>query len=176
MLPGVDMPLNEIQDLNPQAMSYLAAKEQLERLLETEPLNNPRRQHAQKVIDQIEKLKKDGKLSIPDSTELLNDTKALLNHTMTPEAYRAKAQKVQGNPSLGMKILGGLMMALGAIVAAACIALAAITGIVLSGEGVSGAGVLAAGIGIFSGGMRAGLSKAMNELADNAKENIPTVN
>jgi VPS inhibitor protein E len=168
------MPLKQTQDhTNFYALNYLAAKTELEKLLEKEPLNSSKKQHAQKIINQIERLKNDGKLPIPDSTELLNDTKALLNHSMAPEAYRAKAQNLQGNPSMGLKILGALMIALGTIVTALCITLTTVIGITLSGEGVIGAGILAAGIGIFSGGMRSGLSKAMNELADSAKENAP---
>jgi VPS inhibitor protein E len=163
------MPLNQTQDqTNFYEVNYLTAKKELEQLLENEPLNSSKRQCTQQIIFQIEKLKKDGKLPILDSTALLNDTKALLNHSMTPESYREKAQTVQGSSSIGMKILGSLMIALGAIVTALCIAIAATIGIKLSGEGVIGAGVLAAGIGLFSGGMRSGLSKAMNELADNA--------
>lgn len=142
-------------------------------MLEKEPLNSSKKHYTQKVIEQIEKLKKDGNLSIPESIELLNDTKTLLNAPGTAEAYRAKAQTVKGNPSVGMKILGALMIVLGGIVAGLCIAIAATIGITLSGEGLIGAGILAAGIGIFSGGMSSGLSKAMTELADNVQKHAP---
>ena len=164
------MSLKQTQDhSNHHALHYLAAKEELEQLLAREPLNSSKKQYAQKVISQIDKLKNDRKLPISQATELLNDTKSLLNHSMPADAYRAKAQTLQGNPSMGMKILGALMIALGAIVTGLCLTLAATIGITLSGEGLIGAGILAAGVGLFSGGMRSGLSKAMNELAESAK-------
>lgn len=164
------MPLKQTQDhADFHGVNYLAAKTGLEQLLEKDLSDSSKKQYTQKVINQIEKLKNDGKLPVPDATELLNDTKALLNHSMAPDAYRAKAQTLQGSPSVSMKVLGALMIALGAIVTALCATVAATAGITLSGEGLIGAGVLAAGIGLFSGGMRSGLSKAMNELADNAK-------
>lgn len=151
---------------------YLTAKNELEELLRNEPLNSSKRECTQKVIKQIEKLKKDGKLPISDSTELLKNTKDLLSNLMTPDAYRAKAEIVQGSSSPGMKILGGLMIALGFVVTGLCIAIAATVRITLSGEGVIGAAILAAGLGLFSGGMRSGLSQAMNELADSAKPKV----
>lgn len=168
------MPLEQTQDhADVHAVNYRAAKTELDKLLEKEPSNSSKKQCAQKVINQIEQLKHDGKLSLPDASELLKDTKALLNHSMTPEVYRAKAQTLQGSPSISMKTLGALMIALGTIVTALCATLAATIGIKLSGESLIGAGILAAGIGLFSGGMRSGLSKAMNELADSAKGAAP---
>lgn len=83
--------------------------------------------------------------------------------------YTGKKRKQSREaPSVGMKILGALMMTLGALVTGICIALAATTGITFSGEGLTGAGVLAAGMGMFSGGVRSGLSHAMCELANSA--------
>jgi VPS inhibitor protein E len=164
--------LNPIIDTFKPSVNYLAAKKQLELLLAADPLS-PKSMQAQKVINQIDKLKKEGKEPIADLTEYLKDTSALLNNSMTADAYKAKGQKVQGNPSAGMKFLGGLMIALGVIAAAACVALASV-GFVLPGEAVASAGVIAAGIGIFSGGMRAGLSKSMNQLAEtNEKDDTP---
>ena len=103
------------------------------------------------------------------------------------KVYKNKAQNVQGNPSLGMKILGGLMITLGIIVVATCFALAIggsflppvllVETFVLPVAGTAGIGITAAGIGIFSGGMCAGLSKVMDQLAETIESaNSPKLN
>lgn len=165
---GVIMPFKQIhQSPNHVAEHYLTAKQRLNVVLECLRLNESQKLCVQNVITQIEQLANAKTLTYPAATDLLNDTAALLNNTMTAEAYHKKAQTVQGKPSLGMKVLGALMITLGAVVAGLCATLAAATGITLSGEGFFGAGMLAAGIGIFSGGARSGLSQAMSELANN---------
>lgn len=170
------MPFNQSHDRSDlYAANYLAAHQQLGTLLKHRLLGDAQRQCSQNVMNQIEQLKKDGKLPITTATELLNDTRALLTNEMTAEAYKAKAQTVQGSPSSGLKILGALMITLGTLVTGLCITLAATIGITLSGEGVVGAGILAAGIGLFSGGVRSGLSLVMNELALHAKNQAPPV-
>ncbi len=155
--------------------NYIAAKEELEQLVNTLVLTGEQKKCIKKIIEHIQEIKKQEPDSIPELTEILKDTKALLMNEMTRKAYKIKAEKVQGSPSIAMKVLGGLMIALGTLITFVVGTLAAY-GITLSGEGAVGAGILAAGIGLFAGGMRSGLSKAMFNLADaNGKFIAPNV-
>lgn len=166
------MSLEEAQDQTYFAeVHYLTAKNELARLLKEEPLESKKRHYAEKIMAQIGHLKKAGKLPNANATELLENTTGLLNGSITPDFYKEKAQKVQGSPSLAMQILGGLMMALGALVAAAFVAVAAVVGFKPSADGIAAATVLVAGIGLFSAGFRAGLSKSMDNLAEEVKHN-----
>jgi hypothetical protein len=166
----VAMSLEETQEQTHfHEVSYLLAKKELARLLEHEPLNSSKKKCTQRIIDQIEQLKKSDKLLSAEATSLLDDTVALLNNSMTPEAYQEIARTVQGRSSLAMQILGGLMITLGALVSAAFVAVAAVVGFKPSADGIAAATVLVAGIGLFSGGVRSGLSKSMNELADEVR-------
>lgn len=166
---------NLSNDQNNSETEYTAIKKELAVLLKRELTDSKQNQSAQKVIDQIEKLKSARKLSLSDSIELLKDTKNLLNGTLSTDAYREKGKKIQGKPIIGLKILGALMIALGTLISAVCITLAAAIKIKFTGEGVLGAGLLAAGIGIFAGGVRGGLSKSMIELAQLSKQVSPAV-
>lgn len=163
------MPYNSTQQKLPDnGARYLRAKKQLESLLEQQSLNNTQRECSQKLISHIEQLKQKEHLSLVDAAQLLDDTAALLSNNLSPEAYRQKAQNVQGHPSVAMKIVGALMITLGSLIAGVCIVIAATTGLTLSGEGLTGAGILAAGIGLFSGGVRSGLSQEMCDLANSS--------
>lgn len=162
------MPLSTDESLE----NYSAAKAKLERAFASQLLRSPQNlQKARELLVHVEKLKVDGKQELVDLTAILDDTASLLNHSMTVADYRVKAEKVQGSPSLGMKIAGGLMIGLAGLIGLVCGALASV-GILLTGESVVGAGILAAGIGLFSGGLRSGLSAAMNEVAKEY-ENTP---
>lgn len=154
------------QELANNDARYFLAKQQLESLLDQPPLNHAQKDASKKLISHIEQLKNKEHLSLIDAAQLLDDTAALLNNNLSPDEYRQKAQSVQGHPSVGMKILGALMITLGSLIAGVCIIIAATTGITLSGEGLTGAGILAAGIGLFSGGVRSGLSQKMCDLAN----------
>lgn len=167
---GVDMPLSTRESLD----NYEAAKAKLERAFGSQLLRSPQNQtKARELLAHVEGLKVKGKQDLVDLTEILDDTASLLNHSMTVADYRAKAENVQGSSSLGMKIAGGIMIALAGLVGLACGALAMV-GIILTGESVVGAGVLAAGIGLFSGGLRSGLSAAMHDVAKEY-ENTPKI-
>ncbi|ARB90893.1 hypothetical protein [Legionella longbeachae] len=146
---------------------YKNALQKLKEQLQQETLDAQTRNHAQKVVRHIEALKAEGKESIVDLTKILKNTDSLLKNEMPVKDYQIEAKTVQGKPSMGMKILGGLMFALGLAVVAVGITLAA-SGIgVVAGAATAavGLGVLAAGIGVFAKGKQSGLSKAMDELA-----------
>ncbi|KTC89064.1 hypothetical protein [Legionella cincinnatiensis] len=154
--------------------TYKNALQKLKEQLQQDTLNIQIREHAQKVVSQIEALKTEGKESIVDLTRILNNTQSLLKGEMPVKDYQTEAKTVQGKPSKGMKILGGLMIALGLAVAAVGVALA-VTGIGVVAGAVTaavGVGVLATGIGIFAKGRASGLSKAMDELALTTNRNI----
>ncbi|KTD59339.1 VipE [Legionella santicrucis] len=167
-LKGVILnPLVEFFSSTSPLVQYKKSLQKLKEQLQQDTLDSKIREHAQKVVSQIEALKTQGKDSIVDLTKILNNTQALLKGEMTVKNYQTEAKTVQGKPSTGMKILGGLMIALGLAVAAVGVALA-VTGIGVVAGAVTaavGVGVLAAGIGIFAKGRQSGLSKAMDELA-----------
>ncbi|CEG58655.1 hypothetical protein [Legionella fallonii] len=107
---------------------------------------------TQKILKQVEQLKKEGATPTPELTESLINTHAVLQGKMTPEDYQTYAAEVEESSSIGMKILGGIMSALGALVAAVGIVLAA-TGVGLAAgiaTAVAGVGLVAAGVGLFS--------------------------
>ncbi len=146
---------------------YKSALQKLKEQLQQDTLDAQIREHAKKVVSQIEALKTEGKESLIDLTKILNNTQSLLKGEMTVKDYQTEAKTVQGKPSMGMKVLGGLMVALGLAVAAVGVTLAA-TGIgVIAGAVTAavGVGILAAGIGLFAKGKQSGLSRAMDELA-----------
>lgn len=123
------------------------------------------------VINQVELLKKQGYHPKAELIKALSQTLSLLQGKIMAEDYEYFAKQAQGRPSMGMKILGGIMIALGILVIT--------TGIILAATGVgivAGLGTAAAGAGI--GGLGAtffaqrGLSKAMSTL-QKAKEDSP---
>jgi hypothetical protein len=69
--------------------------------------------HLLKLIQQAEKLEPSSVLN-----EQLNMTYSMLIGALSPEKYMEKARELQGEPSLGWKVLGGLMMTLGILMAA----------------------------------------------------------
>ncbi|KTD15513.1 VipE [Legionella gratiana] len=160
-------PLIEFFSSTSPLVHYKKALQKLKEQLQQDDLNAQIKEHAQKVMSHIEALKAEGNESIIDLTKVLKDTQSLLKGEMSVKDYQTEAKTVQGKPSAGMKILGGLMIALGLAAVAAGIALA-VTGVGLVAGAVTagvGVGVLATGIGLFAKGRHSGLSKAMNDLA-----------
>lgn len=82
------------------------------------------------------------------------------------------AMKVQGRPSRGWKILGGILMALGACLCAAGVVIATLTAIPTLGVGVAagiklaagGVAVSSLGASLFYGSRRKGLSRSVDRL------------
>lgn len=120
------------------------------------------------LLKKVANLKDKNKAPLNVLTEILTDTHNLLTGDLTPAAYEAKAQKVQGNSSLALKVLGGIMITLSALVAAAGVVLiatgiGAVPGAAAMAGGTAG---IAAGMGLFSVGKQGGVAKAMTEFKD----------
>lgn len=128
---------------------------------------------ANEVIAQIKLLKREVSVQGLMSTETLinavKNTNALLKQKMNAEEYNNFAKKVRGNPSMGIKILGALLIALGALVAIAGIVCAATgVGIVPGiGAAVVGTGSVLLGASLFR---PKELAKAMNDLESSTSE------
>ena len=122
--------------------------------------------HLEQLIAQVEQLKRNGKESVADLTNVLLATHKRLYNEIDAESYKDLAKTVQGKHSAGMKILGGILMAVGAAIVAVGIALTVAVGPL--NALVIGAGVLtaAAGVGFFAAGTQKELSKTMNEVND----------
>lgn len=123
------------------------------------------------IINHVKRLKKQGNYSDTELANVLNNTTLLFQGDISPQAYKNFAKKTQGKPSTGMKILGGLMIALGATIAIVGVGVAA------SGNLAIGLGTSTAGIGIAALGLtffaQKGLAKTMNELS---KSNLQLTN
>lgn len=98
---------------------------------------------ARKMIEQIEKLKREGVTPVAELTKSLRNTNSLLQGKMTPEHYQIYAKKVEESSTLGMKILGGLMIALGLLLIVA--------GIIATTEGFLLDGFTGMGLGLEVG-------------------------
>lgn len=128
------------------------------------------KRHLELLLRYVETLNNSGKELITTLTMVLEDTLAMLKEDkgMTPKEYHKKANAMQGKPSLGLNILGGLMMALAVAAIAAAVALAATGfGVVLATtSAVTGAVALTMGGLSFFAAHRTGLSKAMTCIVD----------
>ena len=106
------------------------------------------------------------------ATEILKLTHQRLTNKIDHEHYNSVAKTMQGKPSVAMKIVGGLMAALGLALAGLSIAFApailAIAGTTAASVAIAGgSGAIAAtGFGIFAVGFRqTGMSGAMKDLS-----------
>ena len=120
------------------------------------------------LLEKVQNLKDTNKAPLNELTKILTDTHNLLTGDLTPAEYEEKAQKVQRNSSLALKVLGGIMITLSALVAAAGVVLiatgiGAVPGAAALAGGTAG---IAAGMGLFSVGKQVGVSKAMTEFKD----------
>lgn len=138
---------------------------------------------GEKVLQAVEHLKQTKPSSTPKLTQHLKACHQTVNNPneKNTEALQSRAQKAQGRPSVGWKILGAAMVALGV-----CLIpvggltllgslLALPTGIGTApgvvgtavGAGMTGVGVasVSAGAGFFSHGRQKGLSKDLESLA-----------
>ena len=131
-----------------------------------------------RLINVIEKQK--GKERTSDLIEALEKTYLRLTTTFPPEQYEDIARSMQGKPSTGMKVIGGIMIALAVALAALAIVFApALLGlaaaVALTGTAatiatgavvtVTSTSIAATGIGLFAQGFkRKGISEAMSNL------------
>ena len=137
--------------------------------LKTKKLHEDLERPLDELIAHIKKLKKDGKEPTSELIEALTKTHLRLTDKLSSERYKEYANTVQGKSSVGLKILGGLMVALGiaAIVAGAAL-LPAAAGIAI---GFTGLLLGAGGIGLFAINRQKGLAKAIYNINE-AKLNI----
>ncbi len=149
-------------------------------------------QKLDRLIYQVKQLKQEGKESIETLITALDNThQRLTGGGMTDQAYTDYARKMQGKASVGMNVLGGLMLALsltalilglvffpmvvsfaGTAAAALSLSLTPTAATITAGIAVGGSSaLLAAGaIGLFSSGKTRGLSLAMRTLNNAQKE------
>lgn len=169
----VDLPTRREEDEE----EYNRAWRQLEELKKQphpqaldKPLND--------LMQQVNELKKTEELS--ELTETLNKTYLRLTNNLPSKDYDNIAKTMQGSSSNGLKILGGIMISLGLVVATlgivfapvlisaiAAIGLAGTAGTIAGGvtAGLTSAALIGEGIRLFSKGCeRHGLSKAMQEI------------
>ena len=118
------------------------------------------------LITQVNTLKKEGKESTADLTQVLVATHERLHNKLDVASYKDLAEKVQGKPSAGMKILGGIMIGLGATIVALGVITTAFWGPL--NTLIIGAGALTtvAGFGFFKAGTQKGLSKIMDDISE----------
>ena len=145
---------------------YLNARRELLWMMKGEQ-DDKVRELVDNVVTQVKTLKEANRASVSDMVKVLESTLELLDDEIEITDFRALAQTMQGSASLGMQILGGLMMALGVAVAAVA------TGMVVPSVAVAAAvagmtipSVTTAviGMGFFAYGREKGLAKAMNSL------------
>jgi hypothetical protein len=107
---------------------------------------------AQKMIEQVKQLKSEGTIPIKTLILSLKTTYELLQGNIDPGNYKKSAERVEKSASIGMKILGAIMLTLGVLVAAVGIVLAATGAGIAVGitTGAAGAGLSAVGLGIFN--------------------------
>ncbi len=97
-------------------------------------------------------------LSIAEFTEILTYTKALLEGNMSVKKYSDKAHTLQGHANPGLKILSGVMIALGIIIASMSFSLGPLS--------VGGVAIATLGCMFFVNSGSSGLSKEMHDLGD----------
>jgi hypothetical protein len=111
------------------------------------------------LLSHVEKLYNKGE-NLKDLITAVNSTYFLLNDEEVMDDYLATANQMKGHASLGLKVLGILMVALGAAVAAFGV-VTGLTGVDLGLTAGAGTALAATGMGIFLSGTQGGLSKSM---------------
>lgn len=142
--------------------------------------------HLDKFLATVDELKNKGSEHKKDLTEALIQTYHRLTGNLPPKAYEDIAETMQGKPSLGLQILGGVMLALAAAVvalgvvyfpvlltAAAVLTLTGATATIVTAStlGVTGAGLAAGSLGLFAAGYQKGLSRDMRTLDEEVLKN-----
>ena len=186
VLEESDEPIEEPNEL----VEYITAFSALEALLQQKSQAECNA-YIRKLMFQVERLKNEASEPVPVLTDVLNVTYQRLIGEFNPVDYEKIANTMQGKASMGMKVLGGIMLALGIAVAALGIvfspvlvlatatvmsttAAIALTGVAV---GSTSASLAIPGVGFFAQGLQTGLSKAMCDVdhhADQTYEPIST--
>ena len=174
--PAPGTPSNTAMSQEEQA--YTDAFNQLN-TFKTVPPSHRIDEAVSKLIQQVEQLK--GKEKTTELTEALQKTHLLLTGAMDKHTYNELAKTMQGKPSGGLKMLGGIMIALALAVAAAAFVFAPTLLGVAAAVGLSGQAATIAtgavvattcsalagpGIGFFAKGFQQkGLCESMTHLS-----------
>ena len=153
-------------DAVPEASDYEKAYNDLNALLYFSPKNKEANQRITALLSKVKSLKETE--SEDTLTMILSRTVDYLrNPSQLAISYRNYADNVQGSPSLGLKIAGGLMIALGFAMLVGCAIY--LTPLAL-GVGAVGAVSILSGAGFFGkGSLRTGVSAAMCEVDDEVR-------
>ena len=163
----VALPLAALQAIT----RYERALNQLEFLrFEITPGTKP---HVSALIAHVKAAKNAGKV-MDDLVEALEKTHSLLsggNEAISLGDYNQFANTMEGHPSTPKKILGGIMLGLGAAVAAAILGIFLTAALFSTGLGLMIAAIpvvvgLGAGIGFFASSKRMGVSKILHNIAE----------
>ncbi len=157
--------VNNQNDLNTEENAYQSALRALTKRATACDLNNKMKQHLIKLLAEIRTLKASGDEHTAALTQALTETNALLDGSLAPTAYEQTAKTMQGYPSQGMRVIGGIMLAISLI--AIGIALAGI--FVPIAAATAGTYALTSAVCFFSSRQQ-GLSKAMSQLAHDKVE------
>ena len=137
----------------------------------------------------VDILKINGDLTTDKATAILANTYLRLTDSTQHDQYQTMAKNLQDGPSTGLKILGGLMFALGVAVLAlgivfapVLLSLAATTfaltetatlAVTVGAVGVASSAFTVPGITLFAKGFQTGVSKAASKLDENlVRENV----
>ncbi|MCA0403520.1 MAG: hypothetical protein LCH30_06935 [Proteobacteria bacterium] len=155
-----------------------------EYLSSPEESQNKTDERLNSLIKHIETLHYENKISKAELYLVAEATNQYIESEITSKQYHKLAKEVEGQASLGMKILGLVMITLGALILAAGLAItitstASFLGAAAAPIGVGtmslGAASIAAGIGVFAKkGCQHGLAKSLTALHDTIEENKKT--
>lgn len=171
-LDSIDKAIQQSQEIEGEyhdAYSQLTAK-----YIELEE-NTGKKVQLYKLLVQIQRLKNSNEedTDTPQLTGILNQTCALIDGSLTPAEYEKIALKAHGKSSVGMQILGGIMIALAMIMATLVIATAPVTlpvvFPVVAGALVAYTGTMF-GASVIAEGSRRSLSATMHNLGNNVGE------
>ena len=147
--------------------AYIKALNQLIQLKYPAELNKP----LKKLIAHINKLHQEGKEPTSELIEALTKTHQRLTGKISPQLYTEYANTVQGKSSTGLKILGGLMIALGLAVLTLGVVIVPALMVITSATATAGISIGATGlllsvggVGFFVRGKQKGLSKALSDV------------
>jgi VPS inhibitor protein E len=156
-----------MQDDIQQQEKYKDARDALQAMQWGRKVGSKMKIQLQKLLTKVEDLKTSGSFCIAELTKILTETQELLEETLPPSDYKKIADQIHGSPSLGMRVIGGIMLAIGAI--AAAFALTAIATPIATATATMF--LLTSSVCFFSG-RRHGLSEVMNNIVTEAELRI----
>lgn len=150
----------------PRELDYFAAVRLLQHVAELNDSKSEITHKTNELIAQVHQLFENDELSLSEALDVIQNTRRLLVGEVTVEEYKQSAQTMEGKPSLGLKILGGIMMALGVAIAAVSAALIPATASTSVFGVASGALISGLGYTLFDAGRSYGVHKTMSQLSN----------